>query len=129
MTDIAQREVAQQLQALEEMLLDPAVRRDSARVAALLDEGFIEYGSSGRVWTRAAILDLLAHEEGYAEPPVVRDFACRPLAMGVVLATYRTVRMDSGPGKAREVLRSSIWVRGAQGWRILFHQGTSVAWS
>ena len=129
MTDTAQREVAQQLLALEEMLLDPAVRRDSAQVAPLLDESFVEYGSSGRVWTRAEILELLAHEEGYAEAPVVRDFACRHLAMGVVLVTYRTVRMDSGPGKAREVVRSSIWARGAQGWRMLFHQGTSVAWS
>ena len=129
MADSAQDEVAKHLQALEELLLDPAVRRDSAKVATLLDEGFVEFGSSGRVWTRTAILDLLVHEEGYAEAPVMRDFACRHLAMGVVLATYRTVRMDSGPGKAREVVRSSIWVRGAQGWRILFHQGTSIAWS
>ncbi len=124
MTEFAQDEVARQLQLLEETLLDPAVRRDPARVGALLAEDFVEFGSSGRIWSRAAILELLKHEEGYAEAPLVREFTCRPLALGVVLATYRAVRLDDGGGQSRETLRSSIWSNGSSGWKMRFHQGT-----
>ncbi len=124
MAESAQDEVVKQLQLLEETLLDPAVRRDPARVGALLAEDFVEFGSSGRIWTRGAILDLLEHEEGYAEAPLVREFACRPLALGVVLATYRAVRLDGGTGRSGETLRSSIWSKESAGWKMRFHQGT-----
>jgi hypothetical protein len=127
MTEFAQDEMAKQLQLLEETLLDPVVRRDPARVGALLAEDFVEFGSSGRMWSRGAILDLLEHEEGYAEAPLVREFACRPLALGVVLATYRAVRLDSGAGRSRETLRSSIWTKESAGWKMRFHQGTRTA--
>jgi hypothetical protein len=79
------------------------------------------------MWSRGAILDLLEHEEGYAEAPLVREFACRPLALGVVLATYRAVRLDSGAGRSRETLRSSIWTKESAGWKMRFHQGTRTA--
>lgn len=122
--DKALEEISRQLLVLEQTLLDPAVRKEPARVAALLAPDFMEYGSSGKVWSRAATLDLLAHEEGYTEPPLVRDFACRPLALGVVLATYRALRMDTESEKPRETLRSSIWTTGTHGWQLRFHQGT-----
>lgn len=127
MTEFGQEDVARQLQLLEETLLDPAVRKDPARVGALLAEEFVEFGSSGRMWSRGAILELLAHEEGYAEAPLVREFECQPLALGVALVTYRAVRMDASAGKPRETLRSSVWAKSAQGWRMRFHQGTRVA--
>ncbi|MGA8042233.1 MAG: DUF4440 domain-containing protein [Terracidiphilus sp.] len=126
MTEIAQDEVTKQLLALEEALLDPTLRRTPAQMDALLAADFMEIGSSGRVWSRAETLDLLAHEEGYTEPPLVRDFVCRPLALGVVLATYRAIRMDKSSGKPRETLRSSIWSTVAHGWQMRFHQGTSA---
>jgi hypothetical protein len=50
------------LRACEEALLDPAVRR-IARVAAFLAEDFQEFGSSGQVWSREQILELLATED------------------------------------------------------------------
>jgi hypothetical protein len=57
-----------QLRSLELALLDPATRRDRSRVAELLTEDFEEFGSSGRVWSRAAILELLATEEYSPQP-------------------------------------------------------------
>jgi hypothetical protein len=115
-------EVGAHLRALEETLLDPAVRCDRARVAALLAEEFEEFGSSGRVWTREQILDLLEGEE--YQPPVMEGFKCDLLAENVALVTYRTVRTDAASGVSASVLRSSVWVRDAQGWRVRFHQGT-----
>ena len=72
--------------------MDPAVRRDRERVAALLAEDFVEFGSSGRVWTRESILELLATET--YTPPAVEDFACRMLGEDVALVTYRAVRIE-----------------------------------
>ncbi len=114
------------LQTCEESLLDPAVRRDSEQLADLLSDDFVEFGSSGRVWSREQIIELLATED--YRPPTVENFACAWLGDGVVLATYRTVRTksDSGSVQTRKsaVLRSSIWVKEGDIWRIRFHQGT-----
>jgi hypothetical protein len=117
-------EVDALLRALEETLLDPAVRRDRARVEALLAEEFEEFGSSGRVWTREQILDLLASED--YERPSMEDFRCAVIAKNVALVTYRSVRTDAASGLNASVLRSSLWVKDAQGWRMRFHQGTRM---
>jgi len=107
---------------LEEALLDPAVRRDAARLHALLAPDFVEFGASGRVLDRAAIVESLARET-----PVRRaltDFAARSLAPDLILATYRIARLDAAGSRAGGSLRSSLWARREQGWQLLFHQGT-----
>jgi len=123
-------EIAQQLERLERELLDPAIRRDRNHVAALLDDDFIELGSSGRVSTRTEILDLLG-AENYA-PPAMEAFDCRILAPDLALVTYRTVRIDPHPERTNRTAsrgvdnRSSIWIRSNGRWRVRFHQGTPV---
>lgn len=119
-------ETAAELERLELLLMDPAVRRDRERVAAQLDMGFVEFGSSGRIWTRETILELLATET-YRRPEV-EEFACRALGPNAVLVTYRTVRRKEG-GERTTTLRSSIWIRGPErdgAWKMRFHQGTPV---
>jgi hypothetical protein len=118
----AHGEVCGHLRACEEALLDPLVRRDGLRVAALLAEDFLEFGSSGRVWTREQILELLAIED--YRPPAMEDFKCDLIGEGVALVTYRTVRMEGDSLSRSAVLRSSIWVREKGTWRMRFHQGT-----
>lgn len=103
-------------------LLDPAVRRSRRRVSALLARDFFEFGASGRVWSRHAILALLATED--YQPPILEDFACRWIADHAVLATYRTVRIDTKTGANQSTLRSSIWQKENDRWRVRFHQGT-----
>ncbi len=115
-------DIAAHLLSLEQALLDPALRRDRARVSELLTEDFVEFGSSGRKWTRPEILDLLATEEYI--PPVIENFECHPIAAGVVLATYSTVRVNAQSGARTVVLRGSIWTSSSGVWRVRFHQGT-----
>ncbi|MGD0628891.1 MAG: nuclear transport factor 2 family protein [Terracidiphilus sp.] len=116
------------VQACEEALLDPEVRRDRERVAELLSWDFVEFGSSGRVWTREQIIEHLAAED--YQPPVIEGLTCDWLADGTVLVTYRTVRANAeqspSQGQSSSVLRSSIWVMEGDLWRIRFHQGTKV---
>ncbi len=115
-------DISHQLRRTEEALLDPAVRSDRTRVAELLADDFVEFGSSGRTWTRDQILDLLA---GEAPAPIhMMDFECFLLAEDVALVTYRTSRTDAHSGIQISSLRSSIWTKKPGGWRLRFHQGT-----
>ena len=102
--------------ALERRLLEADVRRDRAALLALLHENFSEFGASGRVYDREGILEaLLSAEPVDAEPS---DFRATRLGPDTVLLTYRT----DGPS-----LRTSVWVRGADGsWRVLHHHGTQA---
>lgn len=112
-----------ELRALEEQLLRPEFRRDRAAVAALLADGFREFGSSGRVWTKQEILAALE-----SEPPfeaAIDDFQAIELAAGVVLVTY-TVSMRLSDSETRASLRSSIWIKRDGRWQMLFHQGTQT---
>ncbi len=114
-----------ELERLELLLMDPAVRRDRERVAALLSEDFLEFGSSGRVWTRETTLEPLAAET--YSPPVVEAFACRMLGGNVALVTYRAIRTTEATDERMVTLRSSIWTRESGSWRMCFHQGTRTS--
>ena len=53
--------IVQELKRLEERLLDPAVRKSSEAVGALLADRLTEFGSSGRVYDKAqALAGLMA---------------------------------------------------------------------
>ena len=102
--------------------MDPIFRRDRRAVAELLSEDFREFGSSGRIWTKDSILEMLTSEEAFTTP-TVEDFQTQQLSPDTYLVTYRTSRpnQDAPPSAA---LRSSIWTNRSDKWEILFHQGT-----
>lgn len=116
-------EVSACLRQLEESLLVPAVRRNRARLLDMLTEDFVEFGSSGRVWTRKSIIELLAKETAFV-PPAIEEFQCALLAPNLALVTYRTVRIDEKTGERLASLRSSLWTRSSGEWKMRFHQGT-----
>lgn len=120
-TDLAA--LTAELRALEDSILDPALRADPARLRALLAPDFTEFGASGRVFDRDGIVAALAAESGRPATRRARGFKVRLLAPGVALTTWRVQRDDGS-----ETLRSSIWQRQADGrWLIVFHQGTLAA--
>ncbi|HWW22247.1 MAG TPA: nuclear transport factor 2 family protein [Edaphobacter sp.] len=118
-------QIADHLKALEESLLDPANRRNPAFVSTLLTDDFLEFGSSGRTFDKAAILEDLRNEPPH---PAARlsDFAIRPLTPEVMLVTYRTTRHDSSGHIIHQAQRSSIWTNRDNRWQITFHQGTPI---
>jgi hypothetical protein len=117
---------ATKLRLLEESLLDVAVRGNSDRLRELLADDFVEFGSSGRLWTRQTIIDSLAAEKDFSAPSI-EDFECKLLSEDVALVTYRTVRKDANSGEWLESLRSSVWTQKDGHWQIRFHQGTRTA--
>lgn len=110
--------LSQHLRELEESLLQPDVRK-SHELVALLTDDFIEFGSSGRIYTKA---DLVAALQ--AETPSVQttsNFKVQFLGPQAALLTY-FIRREATPPVF--TLRSSVWQLRGQQWRMVFHQAT-----
>jgi hypothetical protein len=107
---------------LELQLQKPEVRAEPADVEALLHPGFSEFGASGRRWGRPEMIAALAAEQPVGEEPVIitTEMTGTRLADDVIHLTYLSQRAG------RRALRSSIWLRTPDGWRVYFHQGTLI---
>ncbi len=125
MNDRTERDSLQALlYALEIRLLDPHIRRSSEDVAALLADDFLEIGASGRVFDRDELIKELARERPFFW--TISDFVARPLAPDIIMVTYRLVARTGSERTPRRSLRTSIWKKSNDAWRMVFHQGTAV---
>lgn len=115
-----------QLQALEVELHHPGTPCSRQRLAALLHPEFTEVGRSGRPYDRATVLDFLA-SRGEPDRVDARDFELVLLAPQVALLTYRSAHAQADGSLHLHTHRSSVWVQGAEGWQLRYHQGTPAA--
>ncbi|HSU01496.1 MAG TPA: RNase H family protein [Nocardioides sp.] len=104
----------EQVVAQERALLTDAVRSDRAAVATLLHPDWQEVGRSGRLWSRAEVLE----EIGPIDPMELDVLSVDRVGDDTILLLWRA----SGDG--RSTLRSSLWVRSGGAWQQRFHQGT-----
>lgn len=104
---------------LELRLLDPLLRSQRSLVDEVLHDDFVEYGFSGRRWTKAEVVAALS-SEGDPTPVVTSELNGSLLSDHIVLVTYRSVRGD------RQAWRSSIWIRETGRCQVLFHQATPI---
>ncbi|MFK8137785.1 MAG: DUF4440 domain-containing protein [Bdellovibrionales bacterium] len=104
--------------SLENELLQANARSNPDRINELLSEGFFEFGSSGKVWTRDQVIESLPLEHNSEIKAM--NFEGKELGLDLVLITYRTLR------EKKEALRSSIWQKNCERWQLVFHQGTLV---
>jgi hypothetical protein len=109
--------IEDEILSLERALLTREVRASATRLDNLLSDDFREFGSSGLIFTKEQIIPLLL--ENPSIQAEILDFQVRVLTPQAVHATYR----------AAGSLRSSLWIRDADRWRMLFHQGTRLATS
>ncbi|MFO1310991.1 MAG: DUF4440 domain-containing protein [Burkholderiales bacterium] len=110
--------LARGILAREQALLQPDVRKSQELADSLADE-FIEFGTSGRMYTRQDLVEALkAESPSRLTTSHVRVFA---VAEHVVLVAYMIERHGT---PAVHTLRSSLWERKQGAWRMVFHQGT-----
>lgn len=107
------------LYELEESLWRAETRFDREYMDELLAEDFVEFGRSGRTYSREECLAVSDQEIDIDLP--LDDFEVRDVAEGVVLVTYVSVVQYEELEVAN---RSSLWVRRDGEWRLRFHQGT-----
>jgi hypothetical protein len=115
--------IQMELRALEERLAMPLPSETRESLGALLAPDFREFGSSGRIYDSSTTLDALT--PGGRPRIVLEDFKAAIVADGAVLVTYLS-RNAPGPGWKPPALRSSLWIRRAERWQLLFHQGTRL---
>lgn len=114
-------EIAAELKRLEESLLSPEFRRSRARLDALLADDFLEYGASGRIYDKSALLAMT--DKTYDGQLSLHAFSATALAPSVALVRYRSL-LRRADGRESHALRCSIWSLTEEGWKLVFHQGT-----
>ncbi|WP_333674697.1 GNAT family N-acetyltransferase [Glutamicibacter sp.] len=104
----------------EKLLLTQRIRHDQQELKRLLHEDFEEVGASGRSYNRAQIIEQLMAEP-VEESPTLQLFEPRIWQLSETLVLLRWKTGADIPSQ-----RTSIWVRSAHGWQLLFHQGTKL---
>jgi len=100
-------------------LTDPDVRHSRERLESLLHGDFTETGSTGEVYDRSTMVDMMVSE--VPGRVMIRDFSAERLSDDVALVTYRSIGTSG-----QEVRRTSVWVRADDRWQLRHHQGTRV---
>lgn len=121
-TDPKLQDVLNELIQREPIFHRPEHGTTRADFERMTDVTFWEVGASGRRYSRQYVLDEL--EKRHAHPVddlwETRDFHCLEIAVDNYLLTYTLIQ------GARVTRRSTMWRRTAEGWKIVYHQGTIV---
>ena len=121
---VAAPRISEQLRHLEEELLQPEVRSSSEKLSALLADEFVEFASSGQVFSKAQVVEALRNEIPARRS--LSDFQVVLLSGEIALVTYRATRASDSDPQPVQSLRSSIWRSRDGRWQMLFHQGTLI---
>lgn len=116
--------LTEELLELERKLLDPELRRNPEKLAHLLADDFIEFGSSGHSLDKKRILFLLRKQT--PADLAIEEFRVIEIAPSSALVTYRASTESTRVSAARYSLRSSLWMQRNGSWQMVFHQGTIV---
>jgi len=117
------QDILAELTSREPIFHRPEFGTTRADFDRLMAGDYWEVGASGRRYSREFILD--EQEKRFSVPHTdvweTRDFQCRRLSDDTYLLTY-TLLQDN----QRLTRRSTIWRSTADGWKIVYHQGTIV---
>ena len=109
---------------LENSLLTPEVRSSFEQLNNLLADDFKEFGSSGLVYTKQNVLERLPSSTDKVVY-VVSDFEMKSLSEDIVMANFKTDRVINNIERVSS-LRTSLWRKENDVWRMFFHQGTPI---
>lgn len=119
---------AEATKALETLELALA-RRDERAIPggyeSVLHDSVVEFGTSGRVWTRDEILEAL-HTGPRVDAVTIEMFDAHVVRPGVFLVMYETTQTDPVTGLSSRQRRSSLWMQEGDGFVLRFHQSTPI---
>ena len=114
--------IVNQIIKQEVQLLD---KIDSLDVLAeLIDNEFIEIGSSAVIYDKAEVIRWLASDD--QSERIGASFKAHPLSENIILLTYLSSIKDTPLVESKQAMRSSIWRLTSGKWRMVFHQGTPM---
>jgi hypothetical protein len=113
------------LKSLEVQLHQADAWKDPARISEILHARFVEFGSSGATYTRAQIIEALGTPgTGRAVRIWSQDYRLHLQESGLALLLYHSAHLGYDDRLVHHTLRSTLWQNTAEGWQMLFHQGT-----
>ena len=117
------RGVLDELRELEPLFHRYGPDATAADVDATMAPEFWEIGASGQRYGRAFVRDTVVERlrNPGDDPWTCSEFGLTELAQHVFLLTYVLEQAE------RRTMRSTIWRRDPDGWRVVFHQGTIAA--
>lgn len=122
-TDPALLGVLEELQRLEPIFHRPERGTRREDFERMITEDFWETGASGQRYSRSYVLGVLEARHGHIGEEFwqTSDFRCQEIAPDNYLLTYTLAQSK------RLTRRATLWRRTADGWKIVYHQGTIVA--
>lgn len=117
------KKIHQQIHDLELSLMSADVRLSSKDLGRLLADDFMEFGSSGQVYYKKDILKRVPKTASQVKY-LMSNFKAKELSEDVVISTFKTRRIINKEIKVS--LRSSLWRKNGNVWKIFFHQGTPI---
>lgn len=114
--------VVNQIIKQEIQLLDKVDALDV--LAELIDNEFIEIGSSAVIYDKTEVIRWLASND--PSERIGTSFKAHPLAENIILLTYMSSIKDTPIAGSKQAMRSSIWRLTGGKWRMVFHQGTPL---
>lgn len=123
MEDAELQHILTELQAREPIFHRREFGTSRDDLERMTDEDFWEIGASGKVYSREFVITNLLERYKRPEPHdwPCRDFAIRRLGDALYMINYVLEEPD------RVTRRTTLWRRSAEGWTIVFHQGTVIA--
>jgi hypothetical protein len=106
---------------MELKLLDKDIRNNKNELNKYISKEFIEYGSSGKIYTYDDTLCLSSNDEEQIDYKILKMDA-KILSENIILLLY--IIEISNDNKKIITNRSSIWKKDNNSWKIIFHQGT-----
>lgn len=117
-------ELKNTIHELETSLLKPEIRSSKEALDKLLTDDFVEFGTSGNKYTKTDILERLPLNTNNVVY-IVSDFEIKILSEDIIMTNFKTDRTINDTEKVFS-LRTSLWRKEENGWRMFFHQGTQT---
>lgn len=123
--------LAEQIKSLELKLLHTNLREEPMIIDELLDDAFEEIGNNGQIHSRDQVVEWLLNKDN-AQHWFLADFCLKPVSNDIVIAIYRAIKSNNKqnnmPDQTKTFLggsiRSSVWQRQGNQWKMVFHQAT-----
>ena len=115
--------ITEQIQHLELSLLQTDLTAHPGLIDELLAENFEEIDHQGEIHTRNDVVDWLMHKDPNKQW-AFKDFRVKALTDDLVLAIYSLQKPDHLGASPTGSIRTSLWQRQRDHWKMVFHQAT-----
>ncbi len=113
------------IQQLELKLLQTDLNANPVLIDELLAQDFEEIDNQGHQHSREDVIDWLKRKDPNLHW-AFRDFRVKVLTGDCVLAIYSLQKAQQSGAHAPGSIRTSLWQRQGNQWKMVFHQATKI---